>query len=72
MAGLWSVPANWNGGAPTSAEAGGTIVQFNGGIDSIDNIVGLVIGQVHFTAGGNTVRGTTPLGIDGSTVANEP
>src|SRR5438132_7182680 len=70
VGGLWSVAANWNGGAPTSGEAGGTIVQFNGGIDSIDDIVGLVVGQIHFTADANTIRGLTPLGIDGSSVAN--
>ncbi|HEV3079466.1 MAG TPA: autotransporter-associated beta strand repeat-containing protein, partial [Gemmataceae bacterium] len=70
VGGLWSAAANWNGGAPTSGEAGGTIVQFNGGIDSIDDIAGLVVNQIHFTADANTIRGITPLGIDGTTVAN--
>src|SRR5260370_1811836 len=55
VGGLWSTAANWNGGAPTSGEAGGTIVQFNGGIDSFDDIVGLVVNQIHFTADANTI-----------------
>src|SRR5260370_31286102 len=29
MGRLWSTAANWNGGAPTSGAAGGTIRQFN-------------------------------------------
>src|SRR5262249_18481896 len=37
-----------------------------GVIDSTDNIGGLVVDQVHFTAGGNLIRGTTTLGISGS------
>ena len=41
----------------------GDVVQFNGGIDSTDNIAGLALTQVHFTAGGDIIRGATPLGI---------
>ncbi|HEV3445804.1 MAG TPA: autotransporter-associated beta strand repeat-containing protein, partial [Gemmataceae bacterium] len=72
VGGLWSAAANWNGGAPTSGEAGGTIVQFNGGIDSIDDLAGLVVNQIHFTADANTIRGSllASLGIDGTTVAD--
>src|SRR5439155_16405554 len=70
--GVWNNAANWTNGVPTSGEVGGTIVQFNGGIDSTDNIAGLVINQLHFTAGGNTVRGTVgiTLGISGLAITN--
>ena len=65
--GSWSNPANWDAadGVPTTGEVGGTIVQFNGGIASTDNLAGLIVDQVHFTAGGNTILGTTALGIAG-------
>ena len=69
--GLWSVPANWNGGVPTNGEATGTIVQFGAGTTSTDNIVGLVVDQVHFTGGGNTISGSgggVSLGISGNTL----
>ncbi|MES2791685.1 MAG: FG-GAP-like repeat-containing protein [Planctomycetota bacterium] len=63
--GLWSTGANWDqaGAVPDS---GDDIVQFNGGISSTANIVGLSIGQIHFTAGGNTILGSTQLTIDGT------
>jgi hypothetical protein len=64
--GLWSNAANWSGGVPTTGEAGGTFVQFNGNIDSTDDIANLTVDQVHFTNGGNTIRGLgTALGING-------
>src|SRR5262249_28951577 len=52
----WSDNNNWNGGAPTTAEFGGTIVQFNGGTDTSDDITGLAVDQIHFTGSGNTIR----------------
>lgn len=64
--GLWSNAANWTNGVPTANEAGGTIVQFDGGITSTMNIVGLEVDEIVFTAGGNTILGTTTLTIDGS------
>ena len=60
---LWSNAANWNGGVPTSGESGGTIVQFNGNISSTDNIAGLVLDELHFTAGGNTINGGPGLSL---------
>jgi|GEM_PF-2357128 len=70
--GLWSNAANWSGGVPTTGEGGGTIVQFNGNVSSTDNIAGLVVGQIHFTGGGNTILGTggVSLGLDGLAVPN--
>ncbi|HEV3443083.1 MAG TPA: DUF4214 domain-containing protein [Gemmataceae bacterium] len=67
----WSVAGNWNGGVPTTGEAGGTIVQFpgTGGATSVDNISGLVVDQIHFTGDGNTISGTTALGISGATLS---
>jgi autotransporter-associated beta strand protein len=64
--GLWSNPANWNGGVPTTGEAGGTLVEFDGNSDSTDDIANLAIGHIYTTGGNNTLRGTTPLGFDGS------
>src|SRR5437870_281774 len=40
--GVWSTAANWNGGKPTNNEVGGTIVQFNGAVDSTDDIATLL------------------------------
>ncbi|MGC3990803.1 MAG: autotransporter-associated beta strand repeat-containing protein [Chthoniobacteraceae bacterium] len=69
--GLWSNAANWNGGVPTTGESGGTIVQFNGNISSTDNIASLVIDELHFTAGGNTVGGSgVTLGLSGASLTN--
>ena len=56
--GLWNNAANWNGGVPTTGESGGTVVQFNGNISSTDNIAGLVLDEIHFTAGGNSIGGS--------------
>jgi fibronectin-binding autotransporter adhesin len=78
VGGVWTNNANWTDSvnpaihlAPTTGEAGGTIVQFNGGIDSTDDIANLVINQLHFTAGGDTVRGNgVTLGISGLAVPN--
>ena len=63
---LWSVAGNWTGGVPTTGEVGGTIVQFNGGYSSIDNIVGLVIDQLHFAGDENSIAGfgRATLGIN--------
>jgi autotransporter-associated beta strand protein len=66
--GAWSSPANWNGGVPTTGESGGTIVQFGSNTSSSMDIGGLVVDQIHFTGTGNTIDGTTILGIDGSTL----
>jgi len=69
--GLWNNAANWNGGVPTSGESGGTIVQFNGNISSTDNIAGLVLDELHFTAGGNTIGGSgVTLGLSGAFLTN--
>src|SRR5262245_19348178 len=70
--GLWSTAANWTNGAPTTGEAGGTIVQFGVGIDSTDNIAGLVVDELHFTSSSNLVRGAgnVTLGISGLVAAN--
>src|SRR5262249_14145459 len=69
VGGLWSNNANWNIGAPTTGEPGGTVIQFDGAIDSTDDIANLVVDQVHFTAGGNILRGTTSLGLDSGVLA---
>ena len=63
--GNWSVAANWNTGVPTSGESGGTIVSFGSNTSSVMNISGLVVDQVLFTGGGNTISGTATLGING-------
>ena len=64
--GVWSSGANWSGGIPTTGESGGTIVQFGSNTTSSMNIAGLVVDQIHFTGSGNTINGTTALGISGS------
>lgn len=70
--GVWSNAANWTNGVPTTGEANGTIVQFDGNISSTDNIAGLVVNQIHFTAGGNTIFGSggVTLGLNGTGVTN--
>ncbi|HEV8269626.1 MAG TPA: hypothetical protein VGR00_15390, partial [Thermoanaerobaculia bacterium] len=65
--GVWSTGANWTGGAPTSSEAGGTVVVFGANTTSVDNIQGLVVDAIHFTGGGNLVKGTFPLTLGGGT-----
>jgi hypothetical protein len=67
--GLWSNAANWDHGAPATGATGGTIVKFSGGIDSTDDIAGLVVDRIHFASGGNTVRGTGALGITGQNMS---
>jgi hypothetical protein len=67
--GLWSNAVNWTNGIPLSGEAGGTIVQFNGGIDSIqDYKFFLTVDEIHFTAGGSTIRSALGqvMGISGN------
>ena len=64
--GLWSNAANWIGGAPTSGELGGTIVQFGANTTSTMDIAGLAVDEIHFTGANNTISGTTALTIDGS------
>ncbi|HEX2746945.1 MAG TPA: autotransporter-associated beta strand repeat-containing protein, partial [Verrucomicrobiales bacterium] len=64
---LWSNAANWAGGKPTSSESGGTNVVFGSGTASVCDIVGLTVDQIHFTGGGNTLSGTTTLGLSGAT-----
>ncbi len=62
--GVWSNAANWNGGVPTTGESGRSVVEFDGGIDSTDDISGLVIFELHFAAGGNTIRGASGVTLD--------
>lgn len=66
--GQWSNPANWTGGVPTTGEAGGTIVSFGSGTTSVANISGLVVDQIHFSGGGNTINGAlgSSLSLSGS------
>jgi autotransporter-associated beta strand protein len=66
--GDWSNPAYWVGGVPTTAETGGTIVVFGSATSSTMDIPGLVVDQIEFTGSGNTIGGTTTLGINGSTL----
>jgi hypothetical protein len=69
--GLWSNAANWTNGTPQSGEAGGTIVQFNGGIDSIQDFNSfMAVDQIHFTAGGNTIH--SALGVTMGISSNLP
>ncbi len=69
---LWNNAANWNGGVPTTGENGGTIVVFNTNISSTDNISGLILDEIHFLAGGNTVNGGPgySLGLTGAFLTN--
>src|SRR5439155_282261 len=62
--GLWSNPANWNGGVPTTGESDRTIVEFDGGIDSRDDIAGLKIDELHFAGDGNRLRGASGVTLD--------
>lgn len=64
--GAWSNGANWSGGVPTSAEPGGTIVQFGASTTSTMDISGLIVDQIHFTGASNTIDGSKTLTIDGS------
>ena len=66
--GHWSLASNWTGGVPTSGESGGTIVSFGSSTSSVMDIAGLVVDEILFTGGGNTVGGTTTLGIDGTSL----
>ena len=65
---LWSNAGNWTGGVPATGELGGTTVQFGSGTSSTMDIPGLTVDQIHFTGTGNTITGSTPLGINGSTL----
>jgi autotransporter-associated beta strand protein len=68
--GTWSNAANWSGGSvPTSGELGGTVVKFGSNTTSSMNIFGLVVDQIDFTGANNTINGTTPLAINGETLA---
>jgi hypothetical protein len=64
--GAWSNASNWSGGKPTTGESGGTIVQFGSNTVSSMDIVGLTVDQIDFTGAGNTITGTTALGINGN------
>jgi fibronectin-binding autotransporter adhesin len=64
--GKWSTPGNWSGGVPTSGEPGGTIVQFGASTTSTMDISGLVVDEIRFTGGNNTINGSTTLTISGS------
>ena len=67
--GAWSNAANWSGASkPTSGEPGGTIVQFGSGTTSTMDVAGLVVDEIHFTGASNTINGSTPLTISGSTL----
>ena len=65
---LWSNAGNWSGGVPATGELGGTTVQFGSGTSSTMDIPGLTVDQIHFTGTGNTITGSTPLGVNGSTL----
>jgi autotransporter-associated beta strand protein len=65
---VWSNPSNWANGVPTTGESGGTVVRFNTGTNSTDDINGLIVDQILFDGGNNLVQGTTPLGISHATL----
>ena len=68
--GLWSNGGNWTGNAPSSGEAGGTIVQFNAGSTSTMDIAGLVVDQITFTGDNNTINGSTMLSLNSDVALN--
>jgi fibronectin-binding autotransporter adhesin len=57
----WSNAANWNGGVPTSGEAGGTILTFPAGASlqhaTTNDIAGLVIDQINLNDTGYSLAG---------------
>ncbi|HEV8267357.1 MAG TPA: autotransporter-associated beta strand repeat-containing protein, partial [Thermoanaerobaculia bacterium] len=63
VGGLWSSPANWTGGVPTSSEGGmfGTQIDFGANIQSTNDIAGLVVNGIYFDGTGNVISGTTPI-----------
>src|SRR5438105_7341793 len=63
----WSTPGNWNGGAPTSNESGGTVVAFNSIDSSVNqNIPNLTVQHVRFDAGSSiTLTLISDLRING-------
>ena len=66
--GLWSTAANWSPASkPMTGESGGTVVQFDSGRTSTMDIAGLVVDQIRFTGASNTINGSAPLTISGST-----
>lgn len=70
-AGVWSSAANWNGGVPTSGEAGGTVVIFGTNTSSVMDINGLTVNGIQFTAGGNIINGNgTTLTLNTASVTN--
>ncbi|HEV8269627.1 MAG TPA: hypothetical protein VGR00_15395 [Thermoanaerobaculia bacterium] len=68
--GLWSNGANWDTGVPTSGEMGGTIVAFASNVVSTQNIAGLVVDRIVFFGSGNTIHGSTPLGLRSTVITN--
>jgi autotransporter-associated beta strand protein len=58
----WSNPTNWNGGVPTSGEAGGTILIFPATATALkattDDLTSLAADQIIFQDSGYTVSGT--------------
>src|ERR1051325_7834494 len=66
----WTTVGNWVGNSPPalgeSTLATPVTVVFPAGFNSTMDIVGLVVDLIHFTGTGNTIKGTTALGISGS------
>jgi autotransporter-associated beta strand protein len=58
----WSNAANWNGGVPTSGEAGGTLIAFptaGAAVKStVDDLSGLAVDQLIVADSGYTISGT--------------
>lgn len=57
---LWSDPNNWTNGRPFSGEEGGTIVQFGPNATTTNSWIcdiAITVDQIHFTGGGNTIKG---------------
>ncbi|MEK7953750.1 beta strand repeat-containing protein [Luteolibacter soli] len=64
--GLWSNPACWSGGIPTTGESGGTLVVFGTSGVSICNYP-VTVDQIAFNGGGNViVNGGSTLSVSGT------
>jgi len=68
--GHWNSVGNWTNGKPTSGEIGGTILQFGSGISTIDDLSGLIVDEIIFTGGGNSVGGTATIVFGEATSIN--
>jgi autotransporter-associated beta strand protein len=69
----WSDPLNWSGGVPTTGESGGTVVQVGSFLNpqSTDDIPGLVIDELEFTGGGNTIYGASGVTLGLNTLSTD-